>query len=198
MCLIMIGKIEHIKKLELDLAWATNPHGAGIVIPSHKPDMIKGIMKWKQFDALIGKLDNALTVAIHFRMATHGEVSARNTHPFQLNKGSYLMHNGILQGLGSPGTKGLSDTAHLADILKRVKSKDRSLLLESLPGKYALVEKNVINAIGYFDELPDDIEVSNTYWMRSRFLTPTQCISNHTATSNGNYWSAKDTAWDND
>ncbi len=195
MCLIVIGKLEHIKKLDLDKAWQTNPHGVGIVIPSNKPDMIKGIMKYKQFDSLLGKLDDSLTIAIHFRMATHGEISPRNTHPFKINKDSYLMHNGMLQGLGSAGTKGLSDTAHLACILQRIKAADRTLLLESLPGKYALIDGNTIHSIGAFDTLDNDIEVSNTYWMPSKIRTYSGSAN---SIDYSDYWKPKGSAWEMD
>lgn len=204
MCLIIIGKLEHIKKLDLARAWSTNPHGAGIVIPSNTPDMIKGIMHYKQFDSLLGKLDHRLTVAIHLRMATHGKVSPQNTHPFQLNKGSYLMHNGILQGLGSPGDKGISDTAHLAKILKRVAKEDRAVLLDSLPGKYALIEGNTIEAIGYFDDLADGVEVSNTYWMPRTIITgplnadTTMHSARKPVDYDGSWFDDHKTLWDND
>lgn len=204
MCLIMIGKLEHIKKLDLAKAWATNPHGAGIVIPSDTPDMIKGIMHYKQFDSLLGKLSDKLTVAIHLRLATHGKISPQNTHPFQLNKGSYLMHNGVLQGLGSPGEKGISDTAHLAKILQRVAKEDRSALLDSLPGKYALIEGNTIDAIGYFDELPGNVEVSNTYWMPRVSVMPGSFNASLEADPrasvdyDGSWFKGHRTAWEND
>lgn len=48
---------------------------------------------------------------VHLRTATHGGVSAQNTHPFPLAGGRAVMaHNGILSAFDSP-VKGESDTA---------------------------------------------------------------------------------------
>lgn len=33
---------------------------------------------------------------LHFRMATHGDVSLANTHPFDCGHGIFMMHNGII------------------------------------------------------------------------------------------------------
>lgn len=50
--------------------------------------------------------------AIHFRYATHGEVSIGNTHPFTLPNGAaWVMHNGVLSAWTDKATKKHSDTA---------------------------------------------------------------------------------------
>lgn len=56
------------------------------------------------------------TIGIHFRNRTHGEIDDENTHPYPVLLRSqghpidlYLMHNGVIHGMGTPG-KDKSDT----------------------------------------------------------------------------------------
>lgn len=48
--------------------------------------------------------------ALHFRMATHGDVNRANAHPFRLADGSLLMHNGILSAYTQGADRSVSDT----------------------------------------------------------------------------------------
>lgn len=60
----------------------------------------------KRLDRLTDK-----DIAIHFRMATHGEVTKDNVHPFKLANGGFLMHNGILSKYAPKQKHGdISDT----------------------------------------------------------------------------------------
>jgi hypothetical protein len=172
MCLIIIGEAKTIlERVSMRDAWATNRDGAGVVFPNAKgPRVFKGLMKLK---SLMGVLEQGTGLcAVHLRQATHGKVCEQNTHPFRVDSESYLMHNGIISGLGESGSNGRSDSAHLAEILQRVKAKDRIGLLKAVGGRYALIRGNIIHAIGGFDEkeIPG-VKLSNTYW-NTRYYTP--------------------------
>ncbi len=46
-------------------------------------------------DAIMQHDEGYAEMAVHFRLATHGEVDEENTHPFPLGEGAF-MHNGII------------------------------------------------------------------------------------------------------
>lgn len=169
MCIIFIGKTKDITKLDLAAAWQTNSHGAGIVIPSKQPEVVKGIMKLKDLCDLLSRIPARQTIAVHLRLATHGSIAPKNTHPFMIEEHSYLMHNGILHGLGKSGYHGMSDSAHLAKILQSVSLKDRGALLNALPGKFAIIDRGSIKMYGAFEK-ESNVHMSNTYWMPDKKL----------------------------
>lgn len=57
---------------------------------------------------------NKSQIAIHARIATHGEININNSHPFKFAGGYALMHNGIIRGYGS---KKVSDTLAYSQFL---------------------------------------------------------------------------------
>ncbi len=99
----------------LDNCWKRNPNGGGLMFPdSGAIRCVKGFMTWPAMSDWIKRSASALKprqVAFHFRIATHGDVNAANTHPFPItHKQARLvkrdthsrhafMHNGILVGL---------------------------------------------------------------------------------------------------
>jgi hypothetical protein len=55
--------------------------------------------------------------ALHLRRRTRGRVDLDNTHPFEIDEGVYLMHNGTLKfDHGPPGS---SDTRSLSELVLR-------------------------------------------------------------------------------
>ena len=70
-----------------------NPDGVGIMARDKA-------QRWLSIgNAKVAARLDALTnveAAVHFRWATHGNVTTDNVHPFRLNNGGYLMHNGVL------------------------------------------------------------------------------------------------------
>lgn len=56
-------------------------------------------------------------IALHLRRRTRGRVEAANAHPFEVDGGVYLMHNGNLPIVGQAA--GHSDTRHLAERILR-------------------------------------------------------------------------------
>ena len=195
MCLIVVGKKRDIKELDFSRIWNSNSDGAGILIPHRtRPVVIKGLMKLKDFKSAFESIKYQNDICIHFRQATHGAVSKSNTHPFRIDDKSYLMHNGILSGLGQAGDNGYSDSAHLAAILSKVDPKDRKDILRLVPGKYAYVNRNNITVFGGFTE-ENNLWLSNTYWK------PYVYKGKHACNGSNNYgiynhWDEKKIDWD--
>jgi len=77
---------------------------------------VVNIYKCLDFDMFYNKyieVENKSTMIIHFRIATHGEVSPENCHPFKLNNRMALIHNGVISGYGDKKTK--TDTQDFID-----------------------------------------------------------------------------------
>lgn len=165
MCVIFHGKAKDIRSLDLKSAWGVNPHGAGIIIPDKKPKIIKGIMNYDDLARELKGIPNKLSILVHLRMATHGEISKHNTHPFAVDSSTALMHNGILHGLGISGTKrnSMSDSKHLSLILSRLRHDDRLSLLSALSGRFALVCRDKVHLLGGFEKL-HSVYMSNSHW----------------------------------
>lgn len=91
----------------------------------------KGLYNLKEVVKLVNRLPVDTEAAFHFRMATHGKVSAGNCHPFPISKHNEaltstagyfptgLMHNGIIYGFGSRNTGTQSDTMNFIKYLSR-------------------------------------------------------------------------------
>lgn len=164
MCLIMKGKTKDILSLDLDAAWAANSDGAGIIVAGSNPRVIRGIMTLADLRSSLSNISRRSLIAVHLRLATHGSATPTNTHPHKINAHSYLMHNGILHGLGSAGHSGASDSAHLARILSKIDHTDRVALLRSLEGKYLYLHDGHISTYGAGWTLDRGVLLSNTYW----------------------------------
>lgn len=151
MCVILVGKVNELRKVDLKSAWTSNPHGGGIAFPSGgRVKSIKGLMTLSALKSALRELDQESEVALHLRYATHGAVSAKNTHPFPIGKtGEYLMHNGVLSCFGSSGEKGQSDSADLARVLGDIRNAvDRSKVLSSLSGMFCTISPKRITLTG--------------------------------------------------
>lgn len=151
MCVILIGKAKDIKKTDLESAWASNPHGAGIAYPTRsRVECIKGIMDPHDLLAALGEIDPKQRIAVHFRYATHGSISSENTHPFKMGRsGSYIMHNGVLSAFGKAGDQGISDSRDLADTLGKLRDAiDRAKILRSLSGMFCTISRSEICTYG--------------------------------------------------
>lgn len=151
MCVILVGKVNELRKVDLKAAWSSNPHGAGIAFPSSgRVKAIKGLMTLSALKSALRELDQDAEIALHLRYATHGAVNFKNTHPFPIGKtGEYLMHNGVLSCFGSSGDNGKSDSADLARVLGDIRNAvDRSKVLGSLSGMYCTISPKRISLTG--------------------------------------------------
>lgn len=87
-------------------AWDDNPDGAGIMYHGDDgPKVYKVLPRdWadpaQHIEKVLAELESR-EAGIHFRWRTHGPVDQSNTHPVPIpGTGGYLMHNGIISGLG--------------------------------------------------------------------------------------------------
>lgn len=168
MCVI-IYKPENISisKKTLSQAFRQNPDGIGFALWNKKTkdlEVVKGIFTVKDLLIALNSKDyQKKSAVIHFRYTTSGKTTYEMTHPFGLsrhvdrllkaNTKTVLFHNGVLSEFEHSQKK--SDTAiFVKNVLSRVKSlRARISLLESLQGKYALVDReHGIKLIGTFEK----------------------------------------------
>lgn len=101
----------------LRACWSANRDGAGMMFPHDGRVLIrKGFMDWGAFETALAEVAasytlEALPLALHFRIATHGAVKPGCCHPFpvcdsasqmrvtQQDAAIGFMHNGVLSGL---------------------------------------------------------------------------------------------------
>lgn len=129
MCLILHGRAGDIRRL-LDrrkelvtIIYARNPDGLGIMARARQrvgiaralPESVGQARAFLRHH--LDAVGDDAEVAVHFRLATHGDVSLSNTHPFGIGHGGWLMHNGMME-LTDPDRPDLSDTALLAEALR--------------------------------------------------------------------------------
>ncbi len=153
MCVILIGKVKDIRKVDLESAWASNPHGAGIAYPrsnSKGVAVVKGIMDLESLRSALREIHGEIKIALHLRYATHGSINPLNTHPFKIGRsGSYLMHNGVLSAFGKSGDRGVSDSMDLANTLGEIKDPiGRHKILASLGGMFCEISPKGIRTFG--------------------------------------------------
>lgn len=111
MCII-VEKMEGVKitKEWHEEWWVNNSDGMGLVFwEAGKPCVFRTLDKQAAYDFLC-KLDGK--AIIHYRYATHGNVSLDMAHPFEIIKGVYFIHNGIVDAPHDTDAS-LSDTARL-------------------------------------------------------------------------------------
>lgn len=77
--------------------------------------VLKGFMDFAAFCAAIELVPMGVPAAFHFRIGTNGAKDAVNTHPWQIDANSALVHNGIISWLA--GNKDVSDSGELARVL---------------------------------------------------------------------------------
>jgi len=151
MCVIFLGKVKDILDLDLPSAWASNPHGAGILFHDRGGRVVcsKGLMTLEDTITAIESIDRNRKIAVHLRFATHGAINPSNTHPFPVGRGAFLMHNGILSAFGRHGDAGLSDSADLARVLGDVRdTKDRAKILRSVSGMFLYADRGGFYTFG--------------------------------------------------
>lgn len=85
---------------EVDNSWRSNPDGGGFTFFDNDGRLrIQKYMEKHEFergyDIATDKYPES-PFAVHFRIATHGGVNIDNCHPFRVDDGMTLIHNGII------------------------------------------------------------------------------------------------------
>lgn len=113
MCIIIEKKAGHeICKAWHNEFWLNNSDGMGVVFwQAGKPCVFKATDK-KAAHIFLQSLRDKPAI-IHYRYATHGSKGLDMVHPFEIIKGVYLIHNGIVDA-PQDTDKSQSDTARLA------------------------------------------------------------------------------------
>lgn len=164
MCVIIYKpKGVTISERNLKLCWEHNSDGAGVVIPGKSPAIFKGLMTLETLMRTLNHVGKREAV-IHLRMATHGKAVASNTHPFECGRGRFLMHNGVLSRYGSYGLSGHSDSKHFAKDLQPLKTDAVKRLLDTVPGRFAFVDRTKVTLHGNFIE-HSGAKYSNLNWV---------------------------------
>lgn len=199
MCVIVYKKQGlQIGKATLKQMWDANKDGAGLAyhLPNGKVMVDKGYSKYEDFESAVMDLqDHALVM--HFRIATHGETNALQTHPFvisdsieksKLLKGeadAVLFHNGVISGFGD---KKYSDTLEfVTSVLARTEDlKLRTEILKLVSGsRFIIMQDGETWMMNGFDTYKG-LKVSNMYFVTGRTRSVTTYGSTYTP-YRGNY-----------
>jgi len=141
MCLALVKKANATLDIEeMKEASISNPHGFGVAWTDGKRlRCFKTMKKTELFDKL--KKLTAYPAIVHFRFATHGTKTEENCHPFRINKGTAMIHNGIIDIKCRDASR--SDTWHFVeDIVKPLEAMSRGQFISSPEGQ-EMMEKYI-------------------------------------------------------
>jgi len=130
MCIgIYVPEGKYVNKKTLKVCYENNPDGAGLMYSDGKNLIIdKGFFSfksfWKEYRSIMQGDKKKSGIVLHFRVATHGNISKRNCHPFQVNENLGFVHNGMIDIKMEKGST-MSDTAVFNE-----------LILKKLPGNW--------------------------------------------------------------
>ena len=112
MCIAILNTKGIISKETLKTCWDSNPDGAGLIY--NNSDGLQIFKELNSFNVFYNeyikqrKLNKNSKFAIHFRISTSGKIDLVNCHPFEINKYSAFIHNGMIDI--KPMNKNVSDT----------------------------------------------------------------------------------------
>ena len=120
MCLLLTGQSKTIRNVFLntqgliDDVYTINPDGVGAMYSDGRKVHVRKVLpktvdEARQFIESLPNDDRS--VALHFRMKTHGLIDMENCHPYQVNADTWLAHNGVLH-TGNAADPDKSDTWH--------------------------------------------------------------------------------------
>lgn len=96
-------------------SWLHNSDGAGFMYhEDNQLHVTKGLMSLKDFEEAYEPHKEKETV-VHFRIKTHGNKDAANTHPFLVDQDLGMVHNGIISNVDTKVDPTKSDTWHFTD-----------------------------------------------------------------------------------
>lgn len=119
MCVIVHHpKGKKVSKTDFDNMWQKNSHGFGMMYLSPGGKKIEVFKSMDQAEAWeFYNTHEFVKYAMHFRIATHGNIDLDNVHPYKVKEGMFLMHNGIIT-IPCP-RKNMSDSYHFGLLLSQ-------------------------------------------------------------------------------
>ena len=188
----------------LENSWNANPDGAGFMYPDNdKVVIVKGLMSFDEFKEAYEPHKQKQAV-LHFRIATHGKVDKDNTHPFQINQGLGLVHNGIMSNVKCDINKDMSDTWHFVEkIMKKYEDHLEDPLFQELIESYIGASKLItLNAqgivsiynegYGKWDGANKACWFSNTSYERKTYTYTSQKNNYRGSKHQNNVWTDRD------
>ena len=179
----------------LQRCYEANPDGAGLMLADGEAVQIrKGFMSWEAFAGAYTALGDteAVTLVMHFRIATHGGVRPSCCHPFPLSADVNdlreleasaaigIAHNGVIAGMDT--TEDVSDTmAYILDVLAPLQrwsgdimgdADARRIVDLTIGSKLALIDgAGSLELVGDFEEC-GGVYYSNASYRRQPFSWP--------------------------
>lgn len=179
-----------------------NPDGAGFAYLEDDGELVveKGFFKFDEFLEAYKPHEDKQAL-LHFRIKTHGDLSADNCHPFVVEDGLAFIHNGIISA--SRGHANMSDTAVFnEDILKPLVAKfgEDALqqdvvktLIEQYIGssKLAFIDSkskqfNIFNK--ELGNIADEVWFSNFSWQDRPKVAPVKSYPKYAQDKNSGVW----------
>jgi len=177
MCVIVYKPNDvEVEEAVLQKMWDCNSDGAGLAYWDGSEIIVrKGLMKFEDFLKQINLVMDK-SVVFHMRIATHGEVSQQNTHPFIISKDvaraktvwgsadAVLFHNGIISGMGDKDSK--SDTlAYVCSMISLTDSLNlrKKICLRESFNRFCIMQDRETWMLGDWDE-KDGLNCSNLNW----------------------------------
>jgi hypothetical protein len=205
MCILLMIPTKAAKPNEeiLDQCWKCNPDGAGFMYPDKAASRLvvsKGHMDLAALKAAFALVPEGVPVSVHFRIKTHGNKDADNTHPHWVWPDEVAMsHNGILP-IGAPADSAESDTARFARLvlphLPKTWWKNPALvhLIESYMGRGNKMV--VMNQAGDYKILNEEAgSWEQGVWFSNSTFRPTRAS---TVSSHYRHGEWTNTGWDDD
>ena len=100
MCILIVNRTTKLSKEIIETSWTNNPDGAGLLYIDSKGNFqcYKTMGNRKEYIKKynVARKETTLPIILHFRIATHGEVTTKNIHPFRVNSNLFFAHNGII------------------------------------------------------------------------------------------------------
>ena len=130
MCIIIVAnKNKKIPNEHIKLAYELNCDGFGISASVNNKLFVYKSISINSDDII--KLYNSIRqvatgdIVLHFRLATHGDVSDKLCHPFYVNKDLVMFHNGVIRdsvsGYNEHNKNESDTTAFVNNVLKNFK-----------------------------------------------------------------------------
>ena len=141
-------------------SWIHNSDGAGFMYhEDNQLHVVKGLMTLHDFQEAYEPHETKETV-VHFRIKTHGNKDADNTHPFLVDQDLGMVHNGIISNVDTKADPTKSDTWHFTDFhLHRFRQDNPKFFLN--PIYKSMIEEYIGYSKLIFMDAQGNVEIFN-------------------------------------